>query len=251
MQVPPQAREWLAAIGRQGGRVGGKSTSEAKAIAARRNGKLGGRPRKVPPGKGISVAAVHEAAHAVIAVKLGISFSVAEIFPEGREYAHPLIGLGQIGGWVKYDGYRKKQVKTRRRTDMSARGWARQIAEVPYRLLLDELTVDLAGLAIEKFYRSPRRREGAKGDLAAARKKAKQGLDYVLGEYRKHHEAVPKFVPDRPDKLLAVAEKRAEKLIQNNFTRFAIRSVAEELEKEKSLPRREVSRIFHSICDPW
>ena len=30
------------------GRLGGKKTSEAKAIAARANGKLGGRPKKTP-----------------------------------------------------------------------------------------------------------------------------------------------------------------------------------------------------------
>jgi hypothetical protein len=35
-----------AAFGRLGGQVGGKSTSEAKAEAARANGAKGGRPRK-------------------------------------------------------------------------------------------------------------------------------------------------------------------------------------------------------------
>jgi len=34
------------ALGRLGGQVGGKVTSEAKAAAARENGKRGGRPRK-------------------------------------------------------------------------------------------------------------------------------------------------------------------------------------------------------------
>jgi len=35
------------ALGRAGGRVGGVSTSEAKKAAARRNGRNGGRPKKV------------------------------------------------------------------------------------------------------------------------------------------------------------------------------------------------------------
>lgn len=35
------------ALGRLGGLVGGKSTSEEKAAAARTNGKKGGRPKKV------------------------------------------------------------------------------------------------------------------------------------------------------------------------------------------------------------
>jgi len=43
MKVPRSARKWLAAIGGKGGSV----KSKAKAAAARRNGKLGGRPRKV------------------------------------------------------------------------------------------------------------------------------------------------------------------------------------------------------------
>lgn len=34
------------ALGRRGGKVGGKSTSAAKVAAARRNGARGGRPRK-------------------------------------------------------------------------------------------------------------------------------------------------------------------------------------------------------------
>jgi hypothetical protein len=37
------ARRWMAA---KNGRAGGKTSSEAKAAAARENGKLGGRPRK-------------------------------------------------------------------------------------------------------------------------------------------------------------------------------------------------------------
>ena len=45
-QLPPQVRKYLAAIGRQGGLVGGKSKSKVKATASRRNGRLGGRPRK-------------------------------------------------------------------------------------------------------------------------------------------------------------------------------------------------------------
>jgi hypothetical protein len=36
-------RRWLAA---EMGRLGGAVTTKAKAVAARRNGKLGGRPRK-------------------------------------------------------------------------------------------------------------------------------------------------------------------------------------------------------------
>jgi general stress protein YciG len=39
-------KEWLAEIGRKGGEIGGQSTSAAKTAAARKNGKLGGRPRK-------------------------------------------------------------------------------------------------------------------------------------------------------------------------------------------------------------
>jgi hypothetical protein len=34
------------ALGRKGGQVGGKATSDAKVAAARENGKKGGRPRK-------------------------------------------------------------------------------------------------------------------------------------------------------------------------------------------------------------
>lgn len=37
------SRKWMAA---SMGKVGGRTTSEAKAVAARANGKLGGRPRK-------------------------------------------------------------------------------------------------------------------------------------------------------------------------------------------------------------
>ena len=43
--IPKVARKWLAAIGRKGGSV----TSKAKAAAARKNGRKGGRPRKVKP----------------------------------------------------------------------------------------------------------------------------------------------------------------------------------------------------------
>ncbi len=39
------SRQWIAA---QNGRIGGKATSDAKVNAARKNGKLGGRPRKAP-----------------------------------------------------------------------------------------------------------------------------------------------------------------------------------------------------------
>lgn len=47
---PAAARKYLAEIGAEGGKVGGKSKSAKKAAAARANGKLGGRPRlcKVP-----------------------------------------------------------------------------------------------------------------------------------------------------------------------------------------------------------
>jgi general stress protein YciG len=38
--------KYLAEIGRNGGKVGGLSTSSAKAAAARENGKRGGRPKK-------------------------------------------------------------------------------------------------------------------------------------------------------------------------------------------------------------
>jgi len=41
-QLPKAVKEWLRAIGREGG----KSTSEAKVKASVENGKLGGRPRK-------------------------------------------------------------------------------------------------------------------------------------------------------------------------------------------------------------
>jgi len=40
-----QKNRKMAALGQIGGRVGGRSTSKAKARAARENGKLGGRPR--------------------------------------------------------------------------------------------------------------------------------------------------------------------------------------------------------------
>lgn len=38
-----------AALGRLGGKVGGKSKSEKKLAACRANGKLGGRPKKAKP----------------------------------------------------------------------------------------------------------------------------------------------------------------------------------------------------------
>ena len=40
--IPKAARNWLAAIGRKGG----SATTKAKAAAARKNGRRGGRPRK-------------------------------------------------------------------------------------------------------------------------------------------------------------------------------------------------------------
>ena len=39
-------RDYLAAIGRKGGQIGGKVRSPAKLEAARENGKKGGRPKK-------------------------------------------------------------------------------------------------------------------------------------------------------------------------------------------------------------
>jgi hypothetical protein len=45
MRTPAAVREWLSKIGKRGGSIGGRSTSRAKAAAARQNGKLGGRPR--------------------------------------------------------------------------------------------------------------------------------------------------------------------------------------------------------------
>jgi hypothetical protein len=47
--------QYLASLGHKGGKIGGKSTSPAKVRAAKRNGKLGGRPPKAKfqaiPGK--------------------------------------------------------------------------------------------------------------------------------------------------------------------------------------------------------
>lgn len=44
--VADEVARAAAALGRMGGRKGGKSTSEAKSAAARANGRKGGRPRK-------------------------------------------------------------------------------------------------------------------------------------------------------------------------------------------------------------
>jgi hypothetical protein len=44
--VPSAVSKYLAAIGRNGGVIGGQATTPAKRRAARANGKLGGRPRK-------------------------------------------------------------------------------------------------------------------------------------------------------------------------------------------------------------
>jgi len=44
--LPPAVRQWLAEIGRQGGRIGGKSKSKAKVAASRRNAMLGALARK-------------------------------------------------------------------------------------------------------------------------------------------------------------------------------------------------------------
>ena len=40
-------KEAARVLGQAGGRIGGRSKSPAKVAAARKNGKLGGRPRKV------------------------------------------------------------------------------------------------------------------------------------------------------------------------------------------------------------
>ena len=51
--VNEAVREYLSAIGKlggvKGGRKGGRARTRAKIAAARRNGKLGGRPRKLRP----------------------------------------------------------------------------------------------------------------------------------------------------------------------------------------------------------
>jgi hypothetical protein len=39
-------QQYLKEIGKRGGLIGGKAKSAAKTAAARKNGKLGGRPRK-------------------------------------------------------------------------------------------------------------------------------------------------------------------------------------------------------------
>jgi hypothetical protein len=49
--IPEAVREYLADIGskggKKGGRKGGRARTRAKIAAARRNGKLGGRPKKL------------------------------------------------------------------------------------------------------------------------------------------------------------------------------------------------------------
>lgn len=42
----PRKNPHAVALGRRGGKVGGKSTSDAKRAAARLNGSKGGRPKK-------------------------------------------------------------------------------------------------------------------------------------------------------------------------------------------------------------
>lgn len=46
MPITRSVREYLAAIGRKGGKLGGKARTPAKSEAAKANGKKGGRPRK-------------------------------------------------------------------------------------------------------------------------------------------------------------------------------------------------------------
>lgn len=41
----PRKNPHAVALGRRGGKIGGKATTPAKRRAARENGKLGGRPR--------------------------------------------------------------------------------------------------------------------------------------------------------------------------------------------------------------
>lgn len=49
-QIPAEeVIDWLSPEAAILGQKGGKSTSEAKAAAARRNGRKGGRPRKIDP----------------------------------------------------------------------------------------------------------------------------------------------------------------------------------------------------------
>ncbi len=43
------SRGWMSEVARELGRRGGRVRSEAKTAAARRNGQMGGRPRKRPP----------------------------------------------------------------------------------------------------------------------------------------------------------------------------------------------------------
>ena len=48
-EAPKISRDWLEhlrAIGRKGGKIGGKAKTKRKADAARANGHKGGRPRK-------------------------------------------------------------------------------------------------------------------------------------------------------------------------------------------------------------
>lgn len=43
MRIPVEVREYMARMGRKGGKIGGASKSPAKVAASRRNGRLGGR----------------------------------------------------------------------------------------------------------------------------------------------------------------------------------------------------------------
>lgn len=45
--MPESVRQYMAEMGRKGGKIGGVSKSTAKGAAARLNGMKGGRPKKI------------------------------------------------------------------------------------------------------------------------------------------------------------------------------------------------------------
>jgi hypothetical protein len=55
-QVSNAVRKYLPEIDSRGGKIGGLSTSRAKALAARRNGKKGGRPVRIGGGHASQMA---------------------------------------------------------------------------------------------------------------------------------------------------------------------------------------------------